>query len=130
MGEGKNMTHVILLVEDEVDNITITTKRLQRKGFEVHSAQNGREGVDKAVELKPNLILMDIKMPVMDGMEAIREIKGNGDVAAIPIIALTANALDHQRREILEAGADDFHAKPLDFKRLLGQIDKLLSTVA
>jgi len=130
MGEGKNMTHVILLVEDEVDNITITTKRLQRKGFEVHSAQNGREGVDKAVELKPNLILMDIKMPVMDGTEAIREIKGNGDVAAIPIIALTANALDHQRREILEAGADDFHAKPLDFKRLLGQIDKLLSTVA
>ena len=124
------MTQVILLVEDEVDNITITTKRLERKGFEVHSAQNGREGVDKAVDLKPNLILMDIKMPVMDGLQAIQEIRKTADVAGIPIIALTANALDHQRREILDAGADDFHAKPLDFKRLLSQIENLLAARA
>lgn len=121
------MTHVILLVEDEVDNITITTKRLERKGFEVHSAQNGREGVDKAIALKPNLILMDIKMPVMGGIEAIQEIKANDAVKSIPIIALTANALDHQRREILDAGADDFHAKPLEFRRLLDQIDRLIA---
>jgi len=121
------MTHVILLVEDEVDNITITTKRLERKGFQVHSAQNGREGVDKAIELKPNLILMDIKMPVMGGIEAIQEIKANDAVKSIPIIALTANALDHQRREILDAGADDFHAKPLEFRRLLDQIDRLIA---
>jgi len=121
------MTHVILLVEDEVDNITITTKRLERKGFQVHSAQNGREGVDKAIELKPNLILMDIKMPVMGGIEAIQEIKANDAVKSIPIIALTANALDHQRREILDAGADDFHAKPLEFRRLLDQIERLIA---
>ncbi len=120
------MTNVILLVEDDEDNITITSKRLRRAKFEVLEARDGRQGVDMAIANKPDLILMDIRLPVMSGVDAIREIKGNEATKSIPIIALTGEALEHQRQEILDAGSDDFHAKPLTFKRLLGQISDLL----
>ena len=78
----------------------------------------------------PDLILMDIRLPVMSGIEAIRILKGDDATAAIPIIALTGEAMEHQRREVLDAGSDDFHAKPMVFKRLLKQMDDLLTQSA
>ena len=120
------MKKVILLVEDDEDNITITSKRLRRKEFDVLEARDGQQGVDMAMENKPDLILMDIRLPVMNGVDAIRAIKANDATKAIPIIALTGEAMEHQRQEILDAGSDDFHAKPLTFNRLLVQINDLL----
>ena len=120
------MKKVILLVEDDEDNITITSKRLRRKEFDVLEARDGQQGVDMAMENKPDLILMDIRLPVLNGVDAIRAIKANDATKAIPIIALTGEAMEHQRQEILDAGSDDFHAKPLTFNRLLVQINDLL----
>ena len=121
------MAHVILLVEDDTDNMDITTKRLKRKAFEVLQARDGQEGVDMARAEMPDLILMDIRLPVMSGIDAIRILKDDEGTKSIPIIALTGEAMEHQRREVLDAGSDDFHAKPMVFKRLLKQMDDLLS---
>ena len=116
----------ILLVEDNEENRDMLRYRLTRKGFEVIEARDGQEGVALAQSHAPDLILMDMSMPVMDGWEATRRLKALPDVQAIPVIALTAHAMVGDREQALAAGCDDFETKPVDFARLLGKIQSYL----
>jgi CheY-like chemotaxis protein len=116
----------ILLVEDNEMNRDMLSRRLARKGYEVIVAVDGREGVDMARSETPDLILMDMSLPVMDGWEASRTLKADGKTRPIPIIALTAHALSEDRQSALDAGCDDYDTKPVDLKRLLGKMEALL----
>jgi DNA-binding response OmpR family regulator len=116
----------ILLVEDHEELWDFLSRRLRRRGFEVELAHDGEEGLAKARELKPDVILLDMNLPVMDGWTAARELRGDTATARIPIIALTAHAMSGDRGRVLEAGCDDYHPKPVDFSRLLEQIDAAL----
>ena len=120
------MVHKILLVEDNELNRDMLSRRLQRKGFEVTFALDGREGLDKISSERPDLVLMDIGLPIMDGWEAIAKAKADESIASIPIIALTAHALEAEREKALTLGAEDFDTTPVDFKRLLAKISLLL----
>lgn len=115
----------ILLVEDNEDNRDMLSRRLERKDYVVCLAVDGQEGVDKAVAEIPDLILMDMSLPVMDGWQATKTLKNNPDTAGIPVIALTAHAMSSDREKALEAGCDDYDTKPVDFPRLLEKIAKL-----
>ena len=117
----------ILYVEDNEDNIYMLSRRLGRKGFEVLIARDGEEAVEAVLRERPELVLMDLSLPVLDGWEATRQIKAEPSVSATPVIALTAHAMEGEREKALEAGCDDFDTKPVDLKRLLGKIDDLLS---
>ncbi|MGE0595733.1 MAG: response regulator [Hyphomonadaceae bacterium] len=115
----------ILIAEDHPDNREMLTRRLQRRGYEVHVAENGAEAVEKAKSCAPDLILMDISMPVMSGIEATRALrKSEGDLSSVKIVALTAHAMDSARQECMEAGCDDFATKPVDFAGLVALIEK------
>ena len=114
----------ILLIDDNPENRDWLSRRLERRGFEVLVAVDGKEGVAKALAEKPDLILMDMNMPQVDGWEATRQIKVA--VPALPIIALTAHALAGDRERALNAGCTDYHTKPIDFPKLLSQIELLL----
>jgi len=114
----------ILIAEDHPDNREMLTRRLQRRGYEVHVAENGAEAVEKAETCAPDLILMDISMPVMSGIEATKLIRTKPDVSHVRIVALTAHAMESARRECLEAGCDDFATKPVDFAGLVALIEK------
>ena len=116
----------ILLVEDNEMNRDMLSRRLIRKGFEVHMAVDGAAGVAEAKAKKPDLILMDISLPVIDGLEATRQIKADAETAAIPIIALTAHALAEDRENALAAGCNDYDTKPIELPRLLEKIETLL----
>ena len=116
----------ILLVEDNEMNRDMLSRRLTKRGHEVAIAVDGQEGVDMAASGKPEIILLDMSLPVMDGWEAARCLKGADATRTIPIIALTAHALTGDREKALEAGCDDYDTKPLDFKRLLGKIEAAL----
>lgn len=116
----------ILLVEDNEMNRDMLSRRLLRNSFEVVMAVNGQEGVDKAKSEKPDIILMDMSLPVMDGWEATRTIKADDATKAIPVIALTAHAMESDREQALQAGCDDFDTKPIELPRLLGKINALL----
>ena len=116
----------ILLVEDNEMNRDMLSRRLKRKGYEVIMAVDGREGVEKAHDEQPQLILMDMSLPELDGWEATRQLKGMDDTRNIPVIALTAHAMAGDREKAIEAGCDDYDIKPVDFKRLLGKIEALL----
>lgn len=116
----------LLLVEDNEMNRDMLSRRLERKGFEVVFAQDGSIAVDMATSEKPELILMDMSLPVLDGWEATRQIKNNPDTSNIPVIALTAHAMAGDREKALEVGCEDYDTKPVDFPRLLGKIDALL----
>lgn len=115
----------ILLVEDNEDNRDMLSRRLERKGFVVSLAIDGQDGVNKAEESLPDLILMDMSLPVMDGWEATRCLKAHSETASIPVIALTAHAMSSDREKALKAGCDDYDTKPVDFQRLLEKIAKL-----
>lgn len=112
----------VLVVEDNEMNRDMLSRRLIKKGFDVIMAVDGRQGVDLAATSMPDVILLDMSLPVMDGWEAARCLKGAEATRAIPIIALTAHALTGDREKALEAGCDDYDTKPVDFKRLLGKI--------
>ena len=112
----------ILIVEDNEMNRDMLSRRLERKGFEVVMAEDGAKGVDMSKSENPNLILMDLSLPIMDGWEATSIIKADGSTKDIPIIVLTAHAMAGDREKALEAGADEYDTKPIDFKRLLGKI--------
>lgn len=112
----------ILLVEDEEMNRDMLGRRLGRKGFEVVIAVDGQEALDKAKEHGPDLILMDMSLPVLDGWEATRRLKASDDTARIPVIALTAHAMAGDREKALEAGCDDYDTKPIELPRLLSKI--------
>lgn len=116
----------LLLVEDNEMNRDMLSRRLERKGFEVVFAQDGSIAVDMATSEKPELILMDMSLPVLDGWEATRQIKSNPDTSNIPVIALTAHAMAGDREKALEVGCEDYDTKPVDFPRLLSKIDALL----
>ena len=115
----------ILLVEDNEMNRDMLSRRLLRRGYEVVFAMDGQEAVDKAKSEAPALILMDMGLPVIDGWEATRRIKGDPATADIPVIALTAHAMAADRDKCLEAGCDDFDTKPVDIARLVGKIEAL-----
>jgi two-component system cell cycle response regulator DivK len=119
----------ILIVEDNEMNLDMLTRRLQKRGHEVLIATDGATGVDMAHIHAPNLILMDMSLPVMDGWEATRRIKGSGATQHIPVIALTAHALAGDRERCLEAGCDDYENKPVKFPQLLAKINSFLGIV-
>lgn len=112
----------ILLVEDNDMNRDMLTRRLEKRGYEVVSATDGLAGVEAAVTTKPDLVLMDMSLPVIDGWEATKRIKRNPNTAAIPVIALTAHAMAGDREKAIEAGCDDYDTKPIE---LLGLLDKI-----
>jgi CheY-like chemotaxis protein len=116
----------ILLVEDNEMNRDMLSRRLQRKGYEVVIAVDGAKGVALARREKPDLILMDMSLPEIDGWEATRLIKGEADLRATPVIALTAHAMAGDREKALEAGCDDYDTKPIELPRLLEKIEALL----
>jgi CheY-like chemotaxis protein len=116
----------ILLVEDNEMNRDMLSRRLVKRGHDVLVAVDGQQGVDMASAENPEIILLDMSLPVMDGWEAARRLKADDGTNGIPIIALTAHAMAGDREKCLEAGADDYDTKPVDFKRLLGKIEALL----
>ena len=118
----------ILLVEDNEMNRDMLSRRLERKGYDVTIAVDGGEGVRRAQSDRPDLILMDMSLPVLDGWEATRQIKADAVTASIPVIALTAHAMSGDEAECRDAGCDDFDTKPVDLKRLLGKIETWLPT--
>jgi CheY-like chemotaxis protein len=117
----------ILYVEDNDDNVYMLSARLARAGFQVAVARDGEQGVSMAASEGPDLILMDLSLPVVDGWEATRRLKGAAETQGIPVIALSAHAMDGDRARALEAGCDDYDSKPVDFPRLLGKIRALLA---
>ena len=116
----------ILYVEDNEDNIYMLRRRLERQGIEVIVASDGAEGIASARREHPDLILMDLSLPVVDGWEAARRLKGSPDTQAIPIIALSAHAMTGDRQRALAAGCDDYDTKPVDLRALLAKIQALL----
>jgi len=116
----------LLYVEDNEDNIYMLSMRLSREGFEVSIARTGTEGVAMARDELPDLIIMDLVMPEMDGFEAAQQLRGENLTRHIPIIALSASVLPEHRHRAIEAGCDDFETKPVDFPRLLGKLERLL----
>jgi two-component system cell cycle response regulator DivK len=120
----------LLYVEDNEMNRDMLCRRLQRRGFEVLIASNGEQGVAMAAAEKPDLILMDMSLPVLDGWEATRRIKASPDTRRIPVIGLTAHAMATDRDKCLEAGCDDYDTKPVELARLLEKIERLLGTGA
>jgi CheY-like chemotaxis protein len=115
----------ILYVEDNDDNVYVVKSRLTRWGHTALVAVDGRQGIEMALAERPDLILMDLSLPVLDGWEATRRLKAAAETKAIPIIALSAHAMAGDRERALDAGCDDFDTKPIDFIRLRGKIDAL-----
>jgi CheY-like chemotaxis protein len=116
----------ILIVEDNEMNRDMLSRRLERRGFTVVMAVDGRQGVASARTEKPDLVLMDMSLPVMDGWTATREIKADPELAVIPVIALTAHAMDGDREKAMAAGCDDYDTKPIELPRLLEKIQRFL----
>lgn len=116
----------ILLVEDNEMNRDMLSRRLQRAGFQVLLAMDGSQGVELAGTAGPDVILMDMSLPIMDGWEATRVLKEQAETASIPVIALTAHAMAGDRERALAAGCDDYDTKPVDFARLLNKINSLI----
>ena len=120
----------ILLVEDNEMNRDMLSRRLERKGYAVIMAADGAAGVAMAAQTRPDLILMDMSLPVIDGWEATRRLKADSATAAIPIIALTAHAMSEDRDRALAVGCNDYDTKPVELPRLLAKIEALLAPAA
>jgi CheY-like chemotaxis protein len=116
----------ILLVEDHQEIWDFLSRRLKRRGYDVVVAEDGQQGLDKARSERPDLMLLDMNLPVMDGWTVAKELKGDEATRGIRIIALTAHAMAGDREKALKAGCDDYHAKPIDFSQLLNQIEAVL----
>ena len=119
----------VLLVEDNEMNRDMLSRRLIRRGFEVIFAVDGKQGVDAARREKPDIILMDMSLPVMDGWEATRCVKADDATRSVPVIGLTAHAMSGDREKAMEAGCDDYDTKPVELDRLIGKIERLLGLV-
>ncbi len=117
----------LLLVEDHEELWDFLSRRLQRRGFEVTIAKDGQEGLEKARELHPDVMLLDMNLPIMDGWTVARTLKSDPATASIPMIALTAHAMSGDKQKALDAGCDDYHAKPVQFAQLLTQIETLVA---
>jgi two-component system cell cycle response regulator DivK len=120
----------ILLVEDNEMNRDMLSRRLIRNGYQVVIAIDGQQGVNMALSELPDLILMDMSLPVINGWEATRQVRANDATRRIPVIALTAHAMAGDREKAMEAGCDDYDTKPVEIARLLGKITALLNAVA
>jgi len=118
----------ILIVEDNEMNRDMLSRRLERKGYKILIAVDGAEGVDVTRAQMPDLILMDMSLPVVDGWEATRRIKADAGLKHIPVIALTAHAMANDREKALDAGCDEYDTKPIELPRLLGKIESLLAS--
>ncbi len=118
----------ILYVEDNEDNVYMLSRRLKRKGFEIVIAVDGEQGVEMASSEKPDLILMDLSLPKMDGWTATKQIKSNNELKSIPIIALSAHAMEEHKQRALDSGCNDYDTKPVDINRLLSKISEQLGT--
>ena len=121
------MTATLLVVDDNEQNRDMLSRRLARRGYEVVVAVDGEAGVRMAQSEAPAIILMDMSLPGLDGWDATRQIKADPATRGVPVIALTAHAMAGDREKSLAAGCDDFDTKPVDFERLLGKIQALLS---
>lgn len=117
----------ILLVEDNEMNRDMLSRRLERKGYQVVLALDGQSGVEMVLKELPDLVLMDMSLPILDGWEATRRLKADPISKRIPVIALTAHAMSGDREKALEAGCDDYDTKPIELPRLLGKIEALLT---
>jgi two-component system cell cycle response regulator DivK len=120
----------ILLVEDNEMNRDMLSRRLTRNGYQVSIATDGQQGVDMALSERPDIILMDMSLPVIDGWEATRRIKAIDATRGVPVIALTAHAMAGDREKAMEVGCDDYDTKPVEIARLLGKIAALLKPTA
>ena len=120
------MSH-ILLVEDHEEIWDFLSRRLKRRGYEVDVATDGQQGLDKALANHPDIVLLDMNLPVMDGWTVAGHLKAHAEARAIPIIALTAHAMSTDKEKALAAGCDDYHPKPVDFPLLLTQIEAMLA---
>jgi two-component system, cell cycle response regulator DivK len=116
----------VLLVEDNEMNRDMLSRRLIRRGFDVIFAVDGKQGIDAARREKPDIILMDLSLPVMDGWEATRRVKSDDATRGVPVIGLTARAMIGDREKAMEAGCDDYDTKPVELDRLIGKIERLL----
>jgi two-component system, cell cycle response regulator DivK len=116
----------ILIVEDDEMNRDLLSRRLERRGYEISMASDGEAGVQAAAEQEPDVILMDMSLPVLDGWEATRRLKADESTRAIPVIALTAHAMAEDERKALDAGCDDFDTKPIELNRLIQKIEALV----
>lgn len=116
----------LLLVEDHEELWDFLSRRLQRRGFEVTVATDGQQGLDRARELKPDVMLLDMNLPIVDGWTIARTLKAEPATAGIPIIALTAHAMSGDRQKALDVGCNDYHPKPVIFAQLLTQIENLM----
>lgn len=126
MGKGDDVP-LILIVEDNEMNSDMLSRRLRRKGYEVAVAADGEAGVRKAQQIRPQLILMDLSLPIIDGWTATRQLRSDPRTSQIPVIALTAHAISGDREKAIEAGCDDYDTKPVEWHRLLGKIEALLA---
>jgi two-component system cell cycle response regulator DivK len=120
------MIYSILVIEDDYMNLDMITQRLELRGYRVFGAIDGLDGIDLAREKLPDLILMDVNLPEIDGWEATRRLKTEPATRHIPVMALTAHAMVSDRDKALQAGCDDYETKPVDFQRLLSKIEALL----
>ena len=118
----------VLVVEDNEMNRDMLSRRLQRRGYDVVLSVDGEDGVNKARSDSPDIILMDMDLPVLDGWAATRQLKSSPETQTIPVIALTAHAMAGDRERALEAGCDDYDTKPVEFSRLIAKIETLLGT--
>ena len=116
----------LLLIEDNEMNRDMLARRLTRRGYDMSLATDGQEGLDMATASTPDLVILDLRLPKLDGIEVVRRLKGNPATQAIPVVVLTANALADTRRACRAAGGDAFETKPVDFKRLTVTIERLL----
>jgi CheY-like chemotaxis protein len=117
----------VLYVEDNDDNAFMLSSRLKKRGFAVTVAVDGEKGVAAALKERPDIIIMDLHLPVLDGFEATRRLKADPATSAIPVVALSAHAMAQHRDQALAAGCDDYDTKPVDLDRLVGKLNKLLA---
>ena len=118
----------VLLVEDNEMNRDMLSRRLIRRGFQVVFAMDGQQGIDLARSERPDVILMDMSLPIVDGWEATRRLKADDSTRGVPVIGLTAHAMSGDREKAIEAGCDDYDTKPVELDRLIGKIKRLLGT--
>ena len=122
------MTKLILIVEDEPRNLTLLRDLLQVSGYKTIEATDGEQGVELAKSNKPDLLLMDVQMPKMDGLEATRILKADANTKNIPIICITSSAMKGDREKIIQAGCDDYMSKPVDINEVLNKVAEMLET--
>jgi two-component system, cell cycle response regulator DivK len=125
LNEGGKMGKVLLIEDNEMDR-DMLSRRLIRRGFQVVFAMDGQQGVDLARSERPDIILMDMSLPVIDGWEATRRVKADDSTRGVPVIGLTAHVMPGDREKAIEAGCDDYDTKPVEFDRLIGKMERLL----